>query len=127
MREELNLMDSYIMNSLKLLRYNYLCATITVLNWKPAFMKINLFKLPRHRVFHHVPIYYDEAKEKQAERLQNAKEELGLLTEEEKMAAVGSRIRGGMRRKRADFFEQAYSERKKSNRTTARRSARHPA
>lgn len=78
-------------------------------------MRVTLFKMPRHRVFHHVPIYYDEAKEKQAERLKNAKEELGLLSEEEKMAAVGSRIKEGMRRKRNDFFEQAYSERKKSN------------
>ena len=78
-------------------------------------MRVTLFKMPRHRIFHHVPIYYDEVKEKQAERLKNAKEELGLLSEEEKMAAVGSRIKGGMRRKRNDFFEQAYSERKKSN------------
>lgn len=78
-------------------------------------MRITLFKMPRHRIFHHVPIYYDEAKEKQAERLKNAKEELGLLSDEEKLAAVGSRIKGGMRRKRNDFFEQSYSERKKSN------------
>ncbi|MBP8790923.1 MAG: hypothetical protein KBH01_05765 [Breznakibacter sp.] len=78
-------------------------------------MRVTLFKMPRHRIFHHVPIYYDEAKEKQAERLKNAKEDLGLLSDEEKLAAVGSRIKGGMRRKRNDFFEQSYSERKKSN------------
>lgn len=77
-------------------------------------MRLTLFKMPRHRVFHHKPIYYDEAKEEQAERLKNAKEELGLLSEDEKLASVGSRIRGGMKKRRADFFEQAYSEKRKS-------------
>ena len=47
-------------------------------------MRISMFKVPSHRVFNHTPIYYDEAKEKQAERLHNAREELGMLTEEEK-------------------------------------------
>jgi len=77
-------------------------------------MKFTLFKTPPHRVFNHVPIYYDEAKEKREERLKNAKEELGMLTDEEKMASVGSRIKGGMRRRRNDMFQQAYSEKKKS-------------
>ena len=77
-------------------------------------MKISFFKTPPHRVFHHIPIYYDEAKEKQAERLKNAREELGMLSEEEKLAAVGSRIKGGMRRRRHDYFDQADSQRKRS-------------
>lgn len=77
-------------------------------------MRLTLFKIPQHRVFHHIPIYYDEAQEKREERAQNAREELGLPTEDEKAARVGSKIKGGMRRRHQDFFEQSYAEKKKS-------------
>jgi hypothetical protein len=77
-------------------------------------MRITLFKLPGHRVFNHLPIYYNQEAEKQKERERNARIELGLPVNEDG-TSVASRIKGKMREKRASQFTVAYKERKKSN------------
>jgi len=80
-------------------------------------MKFTFIKLPRHRVFKHEPIYYDELKERQAERERKAKEELGLLSEEEKTKGYADRIRAGFRSgsKIKPHFEATRNIRRKSN------------
>ena len=79
-------------------------------------MKISFFKIPRHRVFDHQPIYYDEAKEKQKERENRIKGELGLLDEEEQRD-YAARIRAGFRSKHKikSHIEVRRSEKRKSN------------
>ncbi len=79
-------------------------------------MKISFIKVPRHRIFKHEPIYYDEIKERQAAREKNAKEELGLLSEEEVRMGYANRIRGGFKGKTIkSHYEVRRSIRKKSN------------
>jgi hypothetical protein len=77
-------------------------------------MRLSLFKLPGHRVFKHVPIYYNEEQEKQKERERNARAELGLPVEEN-TTGFSARIKGRMRQRKQTPFSVAYSERRKSN------------
>ncbi len=78
-------------------------------------MKFTFSKVARHRVFQHDPIYYDEQKEKRDERERRIKEELGLLSEEEKETGYAGRIKGGMRRRMKSHYEVARSEKRRSN------------
>lgn len=78
-------------------------------------MRISFFKLPKHRVFQHDPIYYNEKKEKQKEREHDAKGDLGLLTQEEKETGFEERIKGKMRKRISPPFALATRERRKSN------------
>ena len=78
-------------------------------------MKITFFRLPKHRVFQHDPIYYDEKKEKQKKRERDARVELGILTDEEKTSGFEDRIRGKMRKRIKPPFSIALRERRKSN------------
>ena len=78
-------------------------------------MKFTFSKVARHRVFQHDPIYYDEKKEKREERERQIKEELGLLSDEEKDVRYADRIRGSMRRRMKSHFEVNRSEKKRSN------------
>ncbi|WP_430810600.1 MULTISPECIES: hypothetical protein [unclassified Carboxylicivirga] len=77
-------------------------------------MKFTFSKVARHRVFQHDPIYYDEQKEKREERERRIKEELGLLTDEDK-EGYADRIRGGMRRRMKSHYEVNRSEKRRSN------------
>ena len=63
-------------------------------------MKISLFRLPQHRTFNHVPIYYDEEEERRKE----LKKRKFCLTDDdvvddEEERPVGSRIKGSIDRK----------------------------
>ncbi len=78
-------------------------------------MKITFSKVAKHRVFQHVPIYYDQAKEEREERERKVREELGLLSEEEKESGYSDRIRGGMRRRIKSHYEVSRSQKRKSN------------
>ncbi len=78
-------------------------------------MKFTFSKVARHRVFQHDPIYYDEQKEKREAREHRIKEELGLLTDDEKEEGYADRIRGGMRRRMKSHYEISRSEKKRSN------------
>lgn len=74
-----------------------------------------MFKLPKYRVYNHVPIYYSEEQERQKERERNVREELGLAPDEHDKSTIDSRIRGKMRQRKQSQFNVAYKERKKSN------------
>lgn len=78
-------------------------------------MKFSFVKLPRHRVFQHDPIYYDESKEKQKQREHEAKSELGLLSKDEKEGGFEHRIKGKMKKRISPPFTVAFKERRKSN------------
>jgi hypothetical protein len=78
-------------------------------------MRFTFLKVARHRTFHHEPIYYDEAKEKREERERQAKEELGLLTEEEKNSGFADRIRGGFNRRIKPHYEVSRQVKRRSN------------
>ncbi|MDG5799492.1 hypothetical protein QA597_03855 [Marinilabiliaceae bacterium ANBcel2] len=78
-------------------------------------MRISFMRTPRHRKFHHAPIYYDKAKEERAERERKIREELGIISEEDKKRGPGERIRGKMRQRIKSGFEVNRSEKKKSN------------
>ncbi len=78
-------------------------------------MKTGFTKVARHRVFQHDPIYYDEKKEAREERERNARVELGLLTEEEKVNGYAGRIKGGMRRRLKSQYEVSRSAKRNSN------------
>jgi len=78
-------------------------------------MKFTFSKVARHRVFQHDPIYYDEKKEKQAERERRIREELGMLSDSEKEDGYADRIRGGMRRRIKSHYEVSRSEKRRSN------------
>jgi hypothetical protein len=79
-------------------------------------MKFSFIKIPRHRVFNHDPIYYDEVKERQKEREKKAKEELGMLSEEEQEKGYAARIRGSFKgTKIKPHYEVTRSIRRKSN------------
>jgi Flp pilus assembly protein TadB len=81
-------------------------------------MKINFFKLPSHRVFNHVPIYYDPAKDEQQEREKRVKQELGINADaqDNSRESIESRIKGKIRYRRDPLFSVARKEKKKSNR-----------
>ena len=81
-------------------------------------MKINFFKLPSHRVFNHIPIYYDQAKEEQQERANRIKQELGVDgdTQDNSRASIENRIKGKIRYRRDPLFSVARKEKNKSNR-----------
>jgi len=80
-------------------------------------MKFSFIKIPRHRVFDHQPIYYDEVKEKQAERERKIREELGLKSEKENDKDYAARIRAGFRsgHKIKPHYEVTRSIKRKSN------------
>ncbi len=78
-------------------------------------MKFTFTKVARHRVFQHDPIYYDEKKEQHEERKHRIKEELGLLTDEEKESGYADRIKGGMRRRIKSNYEVVRSVKRRSN------------
>ncbi|NPA37832.1 MAG: hypothetical protein GXO47_13395 [Chlorobi bacterium] len=79
-------------------------------------MKFSFIKTPRHRVFSHEPIYYDELKERQKEREKKIKEELGMLSEEEQKMGYASRIRGSFKGAQIKpHYEVTRSIRRKSN------------
>jgi len=78
-------------------------------------MKFTFSKVARHRVFQHDPIYYDEKKEEQAARERRIKEELGMLSDEEKETGYANRIKGGMRRRLKSQYEVSRSEKRRSN------------
>jgi len=78
-------------------------------------MRITFSKISRHRVFQHDPIYYDPKKEEQDARARRIKEELGLLSEDEKETGYAGRIKGGMRRRLKSHFEVTRSEKRRSN------------
>lgn len=78
-------------------------------------MKFIFTKVARHRVFQHDPIYYDEKKEERKEREHRIKEELGLLSDEEKETGYAERIKGGMRRRIKSNYEVARSAKRRSN------------
>ena len=80
-------------------------------------MKFSFIKIPRHRVFDHHPIYYDEVKEKQKERERRIKEELGMLSDEEQDKDYAARIRAGFRsgHKIKPHYEVTRSIKRKSN------------
>ncbi len=79
-------------------------------------MKVSFMKIPRHRVFKHEPMYYDEVKERQAARESKVKGELGLLSEEEERMGYAGRIKGGFKgSKIISHFEVTRSIKRKSN------------
>nr|WP_321450092.1 hypothetical protein [uncultured Carboxylicivirga sp.] len=78
-------------------------------------MKFTFTKVARHRVFQHDPIYYDEKKEQREERERRVREELGLLTDEEKDKGYADRIKGGMRRRMKSHYEVSRSAKRNSN------------
>lgn len=78
-------------------------------------MKFIFTRVAKHRTFHHEPIYYNEEKEEREERIRRAKEELGILTDEEKETGYADRIRGGMRRRIKPHYEVVRSSKRKSN------------
>nr|WP_321406931.1 hypothetical protein [uncultured Carboxylicivirga sp.] len=78
-------------------------------------MKFTFTRVARHRVFQHDPIYYDEQKERREERERRIREELGMLTEEEKDSGYAQRIKGGMRRRMKSHYEVSRSAKRKSN------------
>lgn len=78
-------------------------------------MRFIFTKVARHRVFQHDPIYFDPKKEERQERERRIKEELGLLSEEEKETGYADRIRGGMRRRIKSNYEVSRSTRRRSN------------
>lgn len=78
-------------------------------------MRMTMFKLPRHRVFHHMPIYYNPEKEKQMEREQRIKQEYGHIIPDYSAAGIDLRIRGRMRHHRKAHTETIRKERIKSN------------
>ena len=77
-------------------------------------MKFSFVKTAKHRTFHHVPIYYDEAKEEREERARMIRDELGIEQEEDERT-IEDRVRGKMRRKIKGNFDVARKEKKKSN------------
>ncbi len=81
-------------------------------------MKITFFKLPQHRVFNHIPIYYDEVKDAQKEREARIKEELGLNEKDSQSdhSMIESRIRGKMKQRHEPMFNVVRKEKAKSNR-----------
>jgi len=81
-------------------------------------MKFSFIKIPRHRVFDHQPIYYDEIKERQEEREKKIREELGLKSEAENGDRdYAARIHAGFRsgHKIKPHYEVTRSIKKKSN------------
>jgi hypothetical protein len=79
-------------------------------------MKVSFMKIPRHRVFKHEPVYYDEAKERQESREIRARDELGLLSDEEVKMGYAARIKGGFRgTKIKPHYEVTRSAKRKSN------------
>jgi len=73
-------------------------------------------KIPRHRVFKHEPMYYDEVKERQESREIRARDELGLLSDEEVKMGYAGRIKGGFRgNKIKSHYEVTRSIKRKSN------------
>lgn len=77
-------------------------------------MGMSFIKLPRHRVFHHVPIYYDEEKERLEEK---KKKVLGAdYGADKSQSTTALRIKGQMHRQHENFAQVVYSERKKSQR-----------
>jgi hypothetical protein len=74
-----------------------------------------MFKLPRYRVFNHIPIYYDPVKERQKEREQRILREHGHITYDHSLSGFEHRIRGKMRKPRASMFETYREEKVKSN------------
>lgn len=78
-------------------------------------MKFTFSKVARHRVFQHDPIYYDEKKEERDARERRIKDELGLLSDEDKDDGYADRIRGGIRRRMKSHYEVARSEKRRSN------------
>ncbi len=79
-------------------------------------MKISFMKVPRHRVFKHEPVYYDEIKERQEAREIKAREELGLLSDEEERMGYAGRIKGAFRgSKIKPHYEVTRSIKRKSN------------
>ncbi len=80
-------------------------------------MKFSFIKIPRHRVFDHQPIYYDEVKEKRAERERRIKEEMGLKSDDESDKDYAARIRAGFRsgHKIKPHYEVTRSIKRKSN------------
>ncbi len=80
-------------------------------------MKFSFIKIPRHRVFDHQPIYYDEVKERREERERRIKEEMGLDKDDEKDRDYAARIRAGFRsgHKIKPHYEVTRSIKRKSN------------
>jgi len=79
-------------------------------------MKVSFMKIPRHRVFKHEPVYYDEAKERQESREFRARDELGLLSDEEVKMGYAGRIKGGFRGKKTkSLYEVNRSAKRRSN------------
>lgn len=77
-------------------------------------MKFSLFKRAQHKKFHHVPIYYDERKEKLKDIEDRAKAELGQETD----STYQDRIKGSMRRYETNhrtMASMADKEKKRSN------------
>lgn len=73
-----------------------------------------MFKTPSHRVYRHIPVYYNPEKERQQERERNARAELGLAGGDEG-TDFESRIRGKMRQRKHSLFADARKERNKSS------------
>jgi len=80
-------------------------------------MKFSFIKIPRHRVYDHQPIYYDEVKERQKEREKKIKEELGMQSEDEQDRDYAAHIRAGFRsgHKIKPHYEVTRSIKRKSN------------
>ena len=78
-------------------------------------MRFTAFKLPRHRVFHYEPVYYDKAKEKRKDREHQAKEELGMLSDEEFQKGIASRVKGKMRKRIVQHYEVTRKAKRVSN------------
>lgn len=54
-------------------------------------------KRPKPRGFNHTPIYYDKRKEEMEKRILKAKDDLNLLTDEEKQNLNISKVKGSFR------------------------------
>ncbi len=76
-------------------------------------MKFIFFKTSRHRVFNHVPIYYDEEKEAREERARELRLERGEYVPEENTSPE-QRIRGKMNKRIKGNFDVVRKEKQKS-------------
>lgn len=65
-------------------------------------------KLPKHRVFNYQPRYYDERKEKMAERYAEKDRAMGIVNEEKYVS--GKNIRGKMRSISTNTRKQAMNK-----------------
>ena len=62
-------------------------------------MIFGMFKIPQHRKFNYIPIFYDEQKEQLDERIKKIKQELGA-SNEEYVCGIKGKMRSRFQRER---------------------------